>query len=97
METRISAFQAQSFDTKYDVRVMSQSLLRRVWAGVLIGLLVVPALILVPFAQWGLAAWHFVVRRDLAAARRADLLPARAEQALRAIYRRALHGPAPRR
>lgn len=94
MEIRTSAFEAPSFDAAYDVRVMSQSLLRRAWAGLLTGLLIVLALVLVPFAQWGLAAWHFVVRRDLAAARRAELLPARTERALRAIYRRALYGPA---
>lgn len=59
--------------------------------------LAVLALLVVPFLQWGMAAWSFVAHRDLPAARRADQLPMRTERALRGLGRWIAGGPAPQR
>ena len=66
--------------------------LRMVLAAALVVPLAVLALVFVPFLQWGLAAWSFVVRSDLQAARRADALPSRVERLLRGLWRRVLDG-----
>ena len=94
MDTQASVLQTTDFGTEHDIRIMLQDAVRRMCAVLLVGMLVIPAVVLVPFLQWGLAAWHFAVRRDLAAARRADGLPAQTERALRTLYRRILQGPA---